>query len=169
MKNTVKLCIITLVLGMLLAFVIFTLFANRILTLDTDSHMFDILIGFACILLAALLLGILAGDYSRLQRAYSCCGLLSMLGGTGLVLTAFLTSLSPSYAGIPFSIGIALCFFFLVLFLGGLICLLQGYFSQTQYPYAGPDPRPAPRSTFRRGYESPIPETEGTCRHRPVL
>ena len=30
MKNTVKLCIITLVLGMLLAFVIFTLFANRI-------------------------------------------------------------------------------------------------------------------------------------------
>ena len=76
--------------------------------------MFDILIGFACILLAALLLGILAGDYSRLQRAYSCCGLLSMLGGTGLVLTAFLTSLSPSYAGIPFSIGIALCFFFLV-------------------------------------------------------
>ena len=37
MKNATKFCIITIVVGMLLAFTIFTLFANGILTLANPS------------------------------------------------------------------------------------------------------------------------------------
>ena len=46
MKNATKFCIITIVIGMLLAFTIFTLFANGMLTLDTSSPFLNILILF---------------------------------------------------------------------------------------------------------------------------
>ena len=119
MKNSTRFCILTLVLSMLLAFVIFTLSAGGILVLDTSSHIFGLLIAFSCILLSALLLGSLSAA-RRSLRSVSCCVSLSAAGGGFLVISAFLTSFNPSRSGIAFSIGIALCFFFLGLLVGGV-------------------------------------------------
>ena len=129
MKNSTRFCILTLVLSMLLAFVIFTLSAGGILVLDTSSRIFGLLIAFSCILLSALLLGSLSAA-RRSLRSVSCCVSLSAAGGGFLVISAFLTSFSPSRSGIAFSIGIALCFFFLSLLIGGVFCLLHGLSSQ---------------------------------------
>ena len=130
-KNSIRFCILTLVLSMLLAFVIFTLFAGGILVLDTSSHIFDLMIAFSCILLSSLLLGSLLAVRRSLRPA-SCCVSLSAAGGGFLALYAFLTSFSPTFTGIAFSIGIALCFFFLALLVGGIFCLLHGLFSREQ-------------------------------------
>ena len=129
MKNSTRFCILTLVLSMLLAFVIFTLSAGGILVLDTSSRIFGLLIAFSCILLSALLLGSLSAA-RRSLRSVSCCVSLSAAGGGFLVISAFLTSFSPSRSGIAFSIGIALCFFFLSLLIGSVFCLLHGLSSQ---------------------------------------
>lgn len=131
MKNSTRFCILTLVLSMLLAFVIFTLSAGGILVLDTSSRIFGLLIAFSCILLSALLLGSLSAA-RRSLRSVSCCVSLSAAGGGFLVISAFLTSFSPTRSGIAFSIGIALCFFFLGLLIGGVFCLLHGLSSQEQ-------------------------------------
>ena len=131
MKNSTRFCILTLVLSMLLAFVIFTLSAGGILVLDTSSRIFGLLIAFSCVLLSALLLGSLSAA-RRSLRSVSCCVSLSAAGGGFLVISAFLTSFSPSRSGIAFSIGIALCFFFLALLVGGIFCLLHGLFSREQ-------------------------------------
>lgn len=112
MKNATKFCIITIVIGMLLAFTIFTLFANGMLTLDTSSPFLNILILFAGAMLVALLTGSLAAkNEPRLREAYNCCGNLAAIGGACLTLAAFLTSLSPDFSGIPFALGIARLFF----------------------------------------------------------
>ena len=116
---------------MLLAFVIFTLSAGGILVLDTSSRIFGLLIAFSCILLSALLLGSLSAA-RRSLRSVSCCVSLSAAGGGFLVISAFLTSFSPACSGIAFSIGIAFCFFFLGLLVGGIFCLLHGLSSQEQ-------------------------------------
>lgn len=116
---------------MLLAFVIFTLSAGGILVLDTSSRLLGLLITFSCILLSALLLGSLSAA-RRSLRSVSCCVSLSAAGGGLLVISAFLTSFSPTFSGIAFSIGIALCFFFLGLLVGGVFCLLHGLSSQGQ-------------------------------------
>lgn len=129
MKNSTRFCILTLVLSMLLAFVIFTLSAGGILVLDTSSRIFGLLIAFSCVLLSALLLGSLSAA-RRSLRSVSCCVSLSAAGGGFLVISAFLTSFSPSRSGIAFSIGIAFCFFFLGLLIGGVFCLLHGLSSQ---------------------------------------
>ena len=131
MKNSTRFCILTLVLSMLLAFVIFTLSAGGILVLDTSSRIFGLLIAFSCVLLSALLLGSLSAA-RRSLRSVSCCVSLSAAGGGFLVISAFLTSFSPSRSGIAFSIGLALCFFFLGLLVGGVFCLLYGLSSQEQ-------------------------------------
>ena len=131
MKNSTRFCILTLVLSMLLAFVIFTLSAGGILVLDTSSRLLGLLIAFSCILLSALLLGSLSAA-RRSLRSVSCCVSLSAAGGGLLVISAFLTSFSPTFSGIAFSIGIALCFFFLGLLVGGVFCLLHGLSSQGQ-------------------------------------
>ena len=131
MKNSTRFCILTLVLSMLLAFVIFTLSAGGILVLDTSSRLLGLLITFSCILLSALLLGSLSAA-RRSLRSVSCCVSLSAAGGGLLVISAFLTSFSPTFSGIAFSIGIALCFFFLGLLIGGVFCLLHGLSSQEQ-------------------------------------
>ena len=108
MKNATKFCIITIVIGMLLAFTIFTLFAIGMLTLDTSSPFLNILILFAGAMLVALLTGSLAAkNEPRLREAYNCCGNLAAIGGACLTLAAFLTSLSPDFSGIPFALGIA--------------------------------------------------------------
>lgn len=195
-KNSTRFCIITLVLSMLLAFVIFTLFANGILVLHTSSRIFDLMIAFSCILLSALLLGALSGNHGRLHP-FSCCGSLAAAGGGCLAITAFLTSLSTAFSGIVFSIGIALCFFFLSLFAGGIFCLLHGLFSQEQEKGSRqeentvrPLSRSAPsdsfsprgrlgangssdsistRSAFRRGYEERDSQEENTYGRRPLL
>ena len=105
MKNATKFCIITIVVGMLLAFTIFTLFANGILTLANPSLFFIVLIAFACIILAAILAGPLAAkNEARLREAYYCCGNLAVTGGTCLTLAAFLTFLSPVSTGIVLSL-----------------------------------------------------------------
>ena len=131
MKNSTRFCILTLVLSMLLAFVIFTLSAGGILVLDTSSRIFGLLIAFSCVLLSALLLGSLSAA-RRSLRSVSCCVSLSAAGGGFLVISAFLTSFSPSRSGIAFSVGIALCFFFLGLLVGGVFCLLHELSSQEQ-------------------------------------
>ena len=106
MKNATKFCIITIVIGMLLAFTIFTLFANGMLTLDTSSPFLNILILVAGARLVALLTGSLAAkNEPRLREAYNCCGNLAAIGGACLTLAAFLTSLSPDFSGIPFALG----------------------------------------------------------------
>ena len=119
MKNSTRFCILTLVLSMLLAFVIFTLSAGGILVLDTSSRIFGLLIAFSCVLLSALLLGSLSAA-RRSLRSVSCCVSLSAAGGGFLVISAFLTSFSPTRSGIAF------CFFFLGLLIGGVFCLLHG-------------------------------------------
>ena len=87
MKNATKFCIITIVIGMLLAFTIFTLFANGMLTLDTSSPFLNILILFAGAMLVALLTGSLAAkNEPRLREAYNCCGNLAAVGGACLTL-----------------------------------------------------------------------------------
>ncbi|MFR6330178.1 MAG: hypothetical protein ACLUOI_15955 [Eisenbergiella sp.] len=116
MKNATKFCIITIVIGMLLAFTIFTLFANGMLTLDFISipqHTYTV----RRRMLVALLTGSLAAkNEPRLREAYNCCGNLAAVGGACLTLAAFLTSLSPDFSGIPFALGIAVCFSFLYCF-----------------------------------------------------
>ena len=67
MKNSTRFCILTLVLSMLLAFVIFTLSAGGILVLDTSSRIFGLLIAFSCVLLSALLLGSLSAARKALR------------------------------------------------------------------------------------------------------
>ena len=168
MKNATKFCIITIVVGMLLAFTIFTLFANGILTLANPSLFFIVLIAFACIILAAMLAGSLAAkNEARLREAYYCCGNLAVTGGTCLTLAAFLTFLSPVSTGIGFAIGMAVCFFFLVLLLGGILCFLHSYFSYRSPSCGSPA---APGHTFGRpGYEELPLSDEGSCRRRPIL
>ena len=72
MKNATKFCIITIVIGMLLAFTIFTLFANGMLTLDTSSPFLNILILFAGAMLVALLTGSLAAKNEPRLRQSRC-------------------------------------------------------------------------------------------------
>ena len=168
MKNATKFCIITIVIGMLLAFTIFTLFANGLLSLDTSSPFFILLILFAGALLVSLLIGSLsAKNEPRLREAYSCCGNLATTGGTCLILAAFLTSLSPVFNGVLFALGIAICFFFLVLLLGGILCFLHAYFSFR--PVSCPSTS-APGQTYSRpGYEDlPLGDEIGRSR-RPIL
>ena len=167
MKNATKFCIITIVIGMLLAFTIFTLFANGMLTLDTSSPFLNILILFAGAMLVALLTGSLAAkNEPRLREAYNCCGNLAAVGGACLTLAAFLTSLSPDFSGIPFALGIAVCFFFLVLLLGGILCFLHAYFSFRPVSCGSTS---APGQTYTRpGYEEiPLNDEVGRCR-RPI-
>lgn len=156
MKNSTRFCIVTLVLSMLLAFVIFTLFAGGILVLDTSSRIFELLAAFSCILLSALLLGSLLAAQSP-KRPASCCVSLSAAGGGLLALSAFLTSFSATFSGIAFSIGIALCFFFLALLIGGVFCLLHGLFSQEREGCGAEDENSAQRSsgTVRSGNARP--------------
>ncbi|HJA91706.1 MAG TPA: hypothetical protein H9717_01060 [Candidatus Eisenbergiella merdipullorum] len=193
MKNITRFCVVTLVLSMLLAFVVFTLFAGGILVLDTSSRIFDLLIAFSCILLSALLLGSLIEGSGRL-RSLSCCVSLSAAGGGCLAITAFLTSLSTTFSGIIFSIGIALCFFFLALFAGGIFCLLHGLLAQED-GCCGTGRNPAAsrshgsssgnfssgnlssgslssgssRPSFRRGYEEREAQEDGYYSRRPPL
>ena len=113
MKNATKFCIITIVIGMLLAFTIFTLFANWHADagyfISIPQHTYTV----RRRMLVALLTGSLAAkNEPRLREAYNCCGNLAAIGGACLTLAAFLTSLSPDFSGIPFALGIAVCFFF---------------------------------------------------------
>ncbi len=206
MKNITRFCIVTLVLSMLLAFVVFTLFAGGILVLDTSSRIFELLIVFACILLSALLLGSLSAllpgpqaEGRSMLRSLSCCITISAAGGGCLALAAFLTSLSAVFSGIAFSIGIALCFFFLSLLVGGIFCLLHGLFTREQEGrntddvsagyMTGRDARSrisrsgidrsgishpgpgysAPRPSFRQGYEEREVPEDGYFGRRPPL
>lgn len=153
MKYATKFCIATLVLSMLLAFTVFTLFAGGILVLAPGSILFPLLIGLSCILLAALLIGALTGDYGKMRASFSGCGSLAVLGGTGLILTAFLTSLSPVFAGILFALGMAFCFFFLALLLGGVFSLIYCYFAHGQRTCRNACAAMPPHSVYHGAYE----------------
>ena len=120
MKNATKFCIITIVIGMLLAFTIFTLFANGMLTLDTSSPFLNILILFAGAMLVALLTGSLAAkNEPRLREAYNCCGNLAAIGGACLTLAAEVRLLwaLPSVFSFLYCFWAESCVFFMLIFL----------------------------------------------------
>ena len=75
----------------------------------------------------AFLLTVLRSERTpALTEAWLCCGQLSLIGALGTVLTSLITLLSVSLE-VGLYVGIALVFFFLVLYLGGLICFLRRY------------------------------------------
>lgn len=77
--------------------------------------------------LVALALGTLrASRTPALADAWLCCGEAAAISALGALLTALVTSLTVSLE-IGLYIGAALCFFFLFLFFGSLICFLRRY------------------------------------------
>ena len=172
MKNSTRFCILTLVLSMLLAFVIFTLSAGGILVLDTSSRLLGLLITFSCILLSALLLGsllgLLVGGVFCLLHGLSSQGQENrrtdaenaprMAAGTGRFGSTRTETGNPGtgYPGNGYSSGCS----------GTGVSGMD--YSRTGYTGTGGSANPS-RTSFRRGYEErEVPEDSFFGRRPPL-
>lgn len=147
MKNNSKYCYTIIVIGLILAFIIYSLLANGIMNTVYFPFFFLFMIAVGIITLLSLLKANMLTDKSRAFReAYNCCGNISAIGGAGIIMISFFTSLLENTAGnILFYIGVALCFFFLTFLCGGICCFLylynrcqEDYLYQSNYLYQNP-------------------------------
>ncbi len=77
--------------------------------------------------LLALCQGVLRAQGTlALADAWLCCGELAAVGGLGALFSSLLTLVTRSLE-VGLYVGTALCFFFLFLFFGGLLCFLRQY------------------------------------------
>lgn len=117
--------------GLALGILVFLLLFTGVLTLTPAT-----VPGVLFFLLAALLAGggllltvygLLRSDRTpALADAWLCCGQTAAAGALGALLTSLSTLLTTSLE-VGLYIGVALVFFFLFLFFGGLICLAWRY------------------------------------------
>jgi len=117
--------------GLALGVLVFILLFTGLLTLVPSSAVGIVLFALAVLLagggLLALVGGVLRSERTpALTDAWLCCGELAAIGAVGTVLTALLTFLTVSVE-VGLYIGVALTFFFLFLFLGGVLCFLRRY------------------------------------------
>jgi hypothetical protein len=117
--------------GLTLGTLVFILLFTGVLTVVPASAigiafftLTTVFAGGGLLLLAA---GILCTERTpALADAWICCGETAAVGAAGAFLTALITFLTASLE-VGLYIGIALIFFFLVLFLGGIICFPRRY------------------------------------------
>ena len=117
--------------GLALGILVFILLFTGVLTVIPTTAA-----GIAFFMLTAIFAGsgllLLAAGVLRTERtpaltdAWLCCGTTAAIGAIGTLLTALITFLTVSLE-VGLYIGVALTFFFLFLFLGGIFCFLQRY------------------------------------------
>jgi len=118
--------------GLVLGILTFILLFTGILTLIPATPLGIVFFALVILLagggLVALSAAALHTERTRgAAEAWLCCGDLTTIGAIGTVLTGLLTLLTTSLE-VGLYIGVALLFFFLFLFLGGLVCLLRRCF-----------------------------------------
>lgn len=147
MKKSVKYCCIVVVLAILVAIYTFVLINSGFIFINPET---SVLFYFTAITIStALLISLMRMQCSygnRIKNDYCYCGYLATIGATGTILLAFLTSLSECGCDFQFYAGIALLFFFIVLMLGGIVCLL--YTLNTCHHECSPE-----KSECRTNYE----------------
>ena len=117
--------------GLALGILVFVLLFTGLLTLVPSAAsgiaFFALVVVLAGSGLLALAAGVLRADRTpALADAWLCCGELASIGAVGTLLTALITFLTVSLE-VGLYIGVALIFFFLFLFLSGVICFLRRY------------------------------------------
>ena len=126
-RQILALALGALALGILVFFLLFTgtlILAPAAVSGIVFFTLISVLAGFG---LLVLLSGVLRAERSpALADAWLCCGEAAAISALGALLTALITSLTVSLE-IGLFIGVALCFFFLFLFFGSLICFLRRY------------------------------------------
>jgi len=124
--------VLAIALGALaLAILVFFLLFTGTLTLVPAAVSGVVFFTLAAVLsgggLLVLLLATLRAERTpALGDAWLCCGEAAAISALGALLTALITSLTVSLE-VGLYIGTALCFFFLFLFFGSLICFVRRY------------------------------------------
>lgn len=130
MTKRLRSCLTTIILSAILGLVVFFLALFELILLEAlilPILFIMMIIGIG--ILIAFVFGSMLAEKSRiLKESYCCCGKMSVIGAVGMIITAMLTSMLIFRVNFLFFIGIALCFFFLGLALGGIICFLTNYF-----------------------------------------
>ena len=126
-RQVLALALGALALGILVFFLLFTGTLTLVPAAAGGIVFFTLISALTGGGLLTLLLGILRAERSpALTDAWLCCGEAAAISALGALLTSLVTSLTVSLE-IGLFIGVALCFFFLFLFFGSLICFLRRY------------------------------------------
>ena len=117
--------------GLALSVLVFVLLFTGTLTLVPATALGIVFFSLLALIsgggLLALAAGVLRANRSpALADAWLCCGELAGVGALGALLTSLVTFLTTSLE-VGLYIGVALSFFFLFLFFGGLLCFLRRY------------------------------------------
>lgn len=117
--------------GLALGILVFVLLFTGVLTLVPTAASGIVFFSLLAVLSIAGLLTLTAGILHAertpaLADALLCCGELAAVGASGALLTSLITFLTVSLE-VGLYLGVALTFFFLFLFLGGVICFLRRY------------------------------------------
>lgn len=126
MRNDPKYCYITLALSLILGFVVYSLFSNGIL-LSASIIFIPLLAIGAASLLAWLMAGIHCGRTAVFRSSYCGCGVLSVIGSIGLILSIAFSSSLADYRSTLFYVSMGFAAAFLTLLLGGIGTFLQAY------------------------------------------
>jgi len=126
-RQVLALALGALALGILVFFLLFSGILTLVPAAAGGIVFFTLISVLAGGGLLAPLSGVLRAERSpALADAWLCCGEAAAISALGALLSSLITSLTVSL-GIGLFIGVALCFFFLFLFFGNLICLARRY------------------------------------------
>lgn len=126
-RQVLALALGALALGILVFFLLFTGTLTLVPAAVSGIVFFTLVSVLAGGGLLALTAGVLRAARSpALTDAWLCCGEAAAVSALGALLTALITSLTVSLE-IGLYLGVALCFFFLFLFFGSLVCFLRRY------------------------------------------
>jgi len=122
MKKCLKDCLIVSAISIIIAIVIFLLLNFEILAFNENINVFLLLSVIVSIYVLTKLLKV--KKIVEIRDSYCYCGHLSAIGGAGIFLIPFILILFITTNGVLYNLILALYFLFLVLFIGGYICLL---------------------------------------------
>ncbi len=123
MINSLKSCVVTMLVALAAGIVVFVLQAIGIIgVVEGIGFIFFTLFPSLVVLLAFLLNTIFQGR----RTGARCCKILAIVGALGTLLTGVYLALVGIGASVAYQIGIALATLFILLELGGIGCFLLG-------------------------------------------
>ena len=123
MKKSIRYCCISVIFAIVFAIIVFLLLTCGVLWLN--KHHLPFFFVMITLLSAALFIAVMRMSCCIKERdSYCSCGHLSLIGGIGTLLLAFLLFFSCSYPGIFYFLGLAILFFFFTLQIASLIAYL---------------------------------------------
>lgn len=125
MKRNMKDCFSVGIIAFFIAISVFLLLNNAILVFNTFSFIIIISIIFISIYILMNLLRMQKNEYLEyMKNNYCCCCNLIAIGAAGTFISAILILFVNDEVTILLNILLSILFFFLVLSVGGIVCLL---------------------------------------------